>query len=175
MSPPSADVSGWSCTAGFTARLGRLGTTRVATVPWLAPTLVALATVPTRPLVALVAVPAPVTVTIAPIPAPVATVTTAAIAPITVATPPVPVTVAAATVPGAAVVVTTTDFSSVWSPFPCIVYILKVRLISRYVFTKQRKVMLPSALQNPFHLVSMLVSDRRFTVLGFLRYMVIHG
>ena len=33
--------------------------------------------------------------------------------------------------------------------------------------------MLPSALQNPFYPVSMLVSDIRFTVLGFLRYMVI--
>ena len=33
--------------------------------------------------------------------------------------------------------------------------------------------MLPSALQNPFYPVSMLVSDRRFTVSGFLRYMVI--
>ena len=31
--------------------------------------------------------------------------------------------------------------------------------------------MSPSALQNPYYTVSMLVSERRFTVLGFLCYM----
>ena len=126
-SPPSVCASGWGCTTVVVARLGLLGTTRVETATWLAPTSVALATVPTRPLVALVAVPEPVTVVIAVATTVAVAATTVLLTDAVAATTvlvtvpvPVPVTVVAVDL--------TTVLSSDCSPFPYIALLLKVGL-----------------------------------------------